>query len=364
MVGTFFDAYIFPIQYNNDMKKSKTTKFIVLVQIFVLLLSGCGLSAQPKEKKQYTKTYLDVFDTVTTIIGMETSEEEFEKQADRIHERLVMYHQLFDIYNDYEEIVNLKTVNDLAGKEPVVVDRKILDLLLLCKKEAELTEGAVNIALGSMLDIWHEARTEAIENPEKAKLPDMDALEAAMQHTDISRLIIDEKENTVFFADNQMKLNVGAIAKGYAVEKAVEGITGNYLVSVGGNVRVTGPKTEEGDPWTVGVQDPDRPDSYRYKLCITEGSVVTSGDYQRYFEVDGKRYHHIIDPNTLMPSAYYRSVTVVCQDSGRADAMSTALFNMPLEKGKELAEKAGVQVLWIPISGEPVMTEGLEELIR
>ena len=364
MGSTFFDAYIFSVLYNMDMKKNQITKLILLVQIFALLLSGCGMSVQQKEKKQYTKTYLDVFDTVTTIIGMETSEEEFEKQAEQIHESLMMYHQLFDIYNDYEGIVNLKTVNDMAGKEPVVVDQRILDLLLLCKEEAELTEGTVNIALGSMLDIWHQARADAIENPEQAKLPDMDTLEEAMQHTDISQLTIDEQEQTVFFADDQMKLNVGAIAKGYAAEKAVEGITGNYLVSVGGNVRVTGPKTEEGDPWTVGVQDPDRPDSHRYKLCITDGSVVTSGDYQRYFEVDGKRYHHIIDPKTLMPSAFYRSVTVVCQDSGRADALSTALFNLPLEEGKELAEKAGVQALWIPISGEPVMTDGLEELIR
>ena len=175
-----------------DMKKSKTTKCIVLVQIFVLLLSGCGLSAQPNEKKQFTKTYLDVFDTVTTIIGREESEEAFQKKAEQIHETLVTYHQLFDIYNDYEGIVNLKTVNELAGKEPVVVDRKILDLLLLCKEEAELTEGAVNIALGSVLDIWHEARAEAIENPETAKLPDRNALENAMEHTDISQLLIDE----------------------------------------------------------------------------------------------------------------------------------------------------------------------------
>ena len=94
-----------------DMKKSKTTKCIVLVQIFVLLLSGCGLSAQPNEKKQYTITYLDVFDTVTTIIGREESEEAFQKKAEQIHETLVTYHQLFDIYNDYEGIVNLKTPN-------------------------------------------------------------------------------------------------------------------------------------------------------------------------------------------------------------------------------------------------------------
>lgn len=345
-------------------KKMNKIWLFTLILILSMIISGCGQTAQEKEKIQYTKTYMDVFDTVTTIIGREESEEVFQKNAEQIHAALLTYHQLFDIYNEYDGVANLKTVNDLAGKEAVVVDEKILDLLLLCKEEAELTNGAVNVALGSMLDLWHEARTEGIEDPENAKLPDRDALEEAMLHTDISKVIIDEEAKTVRFADEDLKLNVGAIAKGYATEKAIEGINGNYLLSVGGNVRVTGPKTDEGTPWIVGIQDPDKLDSYCYKLAVTGGSVVTSGDYQRFYEVDGKRYHHIIDPETLMPAAYYRSVTVLCEDSGRADALSTALFNLPLEKGKELAKTAGVEVLWIPVSGDVVMTDGMENMIK
>ena len=345
-------------------KKMNKIWLFTLILILSMIISGCGQTAQEKEKIQYTKTYMDVFDTVTTIIGREESEEVFQKNAEQIHAALLTYHQLFDIYNEYDGVANLKTVNDLAGKEAVVVDEKILDLLLLCKEEAELTYGAVNVALGSMLDLWHEARTEGIEDPENAKLPDRDALEEAMLHTDISKVIIDEEAKTVRFADEDLKLNVGAIAKGYATEKAIEGINGNYLLSVGGNVRVTGPKTDEGTPWIVGIQDPDKLDSYCYKLAVTGGSVVTSGDYQRFYEVDGKRYHHIIDPETLMPAAYYRSVTVLCEDSGRADALSTALFNLPLEKGKELAKTAGVEVLWIPVSGDVVMTDGMENMIK
>lgn len=345
-------------------KKMNKIWLFSLILILSMIISGCGQTAQEKEKIQYTKTYMDVFDTVTTIIGREESEKVFQKKAEQIHDTLLTYHQLFDIYNEYDGVVNLKNVNDLAGKEAVVVDEKILDLLLLCKEEAELTNGAVNVALGSMLDLWHEARTEGVEHPENAKLPDMDALEEAMLHTDISKVIIDEEAKTVRFADEKLKLNVGAIAKGYATEKAIEGINGNYLLSVGGNVRVTGPKTDEGTPWIVGIQDPDKLDSYCYKLAVTGGSVVTSGDYQRFYEVDGERYHHIIDPETLMPAAYYRSVTVFCEDSGRADALSTALFNLPLEKGKELAETAGVEVLWIPVSGDVVMTDGMKNMIK
>lgn len=349
------------------MKRTKKVNKIyafALILSLCLLIPGCGQTIPKKEKIQYTKTYMDVFDTVTTIIGREEPEEVFLQKAEQIHDTLVAYHQLFDIYNEYDGVVNLKNVNDLAGKEAVVVDERIIDLLLFCKEEAKLTDGAVNVALGSMLDLWHEARLEGIEHPENAKLPDMDALEEAMLHTDISKVILDEEAKTVYFADEDLKLNVGAIAKGYATEKAVEGITGNYLVSVGGNVRVTGPKTEDGTPWTVGVQDPDMLEAYCYKLAVTGGSVVTSGDYQRFYEVDGKRYHHIIDPETLMPAAYYRSVTVLCEDSGQADALSTALFNLPLEKGRELAEKTGVEVLWIPVSGETIMTDGIRNLLK
>ena len=345
-------------------KKMNKIWLFTLILILSMIISGCGQTAQEKEKIQYTKTYMDVFDTVTTIIGREESEEVFQKNAEQIHAALLTYHQLFDIYNEYDGVANLKTVNDLAGKEAVVVDEKILDLLLLCKEEAELTNGAVNVALGSMLDLWHEARTEGIEDPENAKLPDRDALEEAMLHTDISKVIIDEEAKTVRFADEDLKLNVGAIAKGYATEKAIEGINGNYLLSVGGNVRVTGPKTDEGTPWIVGIQDPDKLDSYCYKLAVTGGSVVTSGDYQRFYEVDGKRYHHIIDPETLMPSTYWRSVTIVCNDSGLADTLSTALFLMEREAGLALLEQCDAMAMWVDAEGNVFYSPGFENLIR
>lgn len=97
---------------------------------------------------------------------------------------------------------------------------------------------------------------------------------------------------------------------------------------------------------------------------MSGGAVVTSGDYQRTYTVDGKQYHHIIDPQTRMPAAYWRSVTVVCEDSGLADALSTAMFLLPAESGMALAESYGVEVLWIGTDGEEIMTPGFRELIR
>lgn len=136
--------------------------------------------------------------------------------------------------------------------------------------------------------------------------------------------MIDEAASTVYLADPEMRLDVGAVAKGYAVERACraaeeKGIE-SLLVSVGGNVRAIGSMDGRGSPWKVGVQNPGMGEGGPQFLCtvgLRDRSLVTSGSYQRYYTVDGKTYHHIIDPETLMPAAYYTAVSVLTPDSGR-----------------------------------------------
>ena len=142
-------------------------------------------------------------------------------------------------------------------------------------------------------------------------------------------------------------------------------VRSGLLISVGGNVCATGPKTKNGTPWVIGVQNPEGAgDSYLHTLYVTGGSYVTSGDYQRSYTVDGKSYHHIIDPDTLMPSSYWRSVTVVCDDSGLADALSTALFVMDLENGRKLLDSCGAMAMWVDGQGGIYYSSGFEEIIR
>lgn len=315
-------------------------KKLCLFLALCLVLAGCRPAP-----KQFSTTYLNLFDTVTTVIGYG------ENQAQGIYEQLHRYHQLFDIYNDYEGINNLKTVNDQAGIAPVAVDSAIIDLLLDCKTYYELTGGKVNAAMGSVLRLWHEAR-------ETIKLPDADTLAKAMEHTDFANVVIDQKASTVYISDPEMSLDVGAIAKGWAVQRVAESTPSGLLISVGGNVCATGPKAD-GTAWVVGVQNPDGGE-YLRKISITGGAVVTSGDYQRTVTIDGKAYHHIIDPETGMPSTYWRSVTVVCADSGLADALSTALFVLPLEEGKALAEQCRAKVLWLDAEGKQYTTEDFQ----
>lgn len=336
-------------------------KLLALALAFCLLWGCQAPSAHPKVTV-YEASFLTLFDTVTTLKGAAQSQEAFTLIANSARDQLEYYHQLFDIYNNYPGLNNLKTVNDQAGIAPVTVDPAILDLLTDCLQYYELTGGRVNVAMGSVLALWHQARSEGRNDPANAKLPAMEKLEAAAAHTDISCLMIDRDNSTVYLSDPLARLDVGAVAKGWSAQRVAQQLPEGILLSVGGNVCATGQK-QENTPWVIGIEDPDS-DAYVHTLYVSGGCVVTSGDYQRAYAVDGKLYHHIIDPDTLMPSTHWRSVTVICQDSGLADALSTALFLLPLEAGQALAQQSGAQALWLDAKGQEFMTPGFRELIK
>ena len=352
------------------MKHRRSIYLIIIV--LLLSMTSCSLAKKPE---RYQAQFLELFDTVTTIIGYAPDKEEFTEFAQSIYNNLKEYHELFDIYNDYEGKNNIKTINDNAGMTPVKVDRKIIDMLLYAKEAYQLTNGKVNVAFGSVLALWHDYREAGIADPQKAQLPPMELLEEKARHTDINNMVINEEESTVFLSDPEMSLDVGAIAKGYATERvaemAVEEGYYNALLSVGGNIRAIGDKeksitegkevseeagaeTSEGLAWSVGIQNPDleSEDQYLDILSMKDFSLVSSGDYERYYMVDGIRYHHIIDPETLMPAQYFTAVSIVTRDSGYADALSTAIFNMPYEEGLKLIEGlSDTEALWVCKNG-------------
>ncbi|MBQ2919986.1 MAG: FAD:protein FMN transferase [Oscillospiraceae bacterium] len=336
-------------------------RFFPLLLALALLLCGCD--GARTEQQQYTATFLTVFDTVTTVVGRDTSEEAFTEKAQAVHDGLLVYHQLFDIYHEYEGLNNLKTINDHPG-EAIEVDRAIIDLLTDCKAYYELTDGRVNAAMGSVLALWHEARNDGLDDPMHAYLPDAEALAEAAKHTSWDSVVIDPENSTVTITDPDLRLDVGAIAKGWSVQRVAETAPAGLLISVGGNVCATGPKDESGTPWVVGVQDPDGGSEYLHTLYLTKGSMVTSGDYQRTYLVDGEFYHHIIDPDTLYPGRLWRAVTVVCPDSGLADALSTALFLLPMEEGQKLLDACDSVAMWVDAEGELYYSTGFEDLIR
>lgn len=325
----------------------------MFILMLILLLCGCTNTESPK-----TAEYADVLDTYCSLSVYGLNDDEFNDVKESVHEELKRYDRLFSIYDDYDGINNIKTINDNAGKHTVDVDMDIIRLLEAGKEYYGKTNGTVNIAMGSVLSLWHDCRQQAEDG--SPKLPDMYSLKAAAGHTDINSIVIDQQNSTVYISDEKTKIDVGAVAKGYIAEELKsylkqKGVC-NALINLGGNVVTMGmPPTQ--DKWVIGVQNPDMSDEFADTIYMGEGAAVTSGDYQRYYIVDGKRYCHIIDGKTLYPAERFRGVTVIAENSAFADAMSTALFIMPIDDGKELAKENGFKAVWVMKDGSVEKTE-------
>ena len=348
------------------MKLGIFFKFLAVLLVFCLL-SATLISCT---KRSYTEYNFDYFDTLTTIIGYASNRNAFDSVSERVLDMLERYHKLFDIYHSYAGMNNLYTLNHERGsaQSPIKVEPEIIELLEFAKDCYVKTDGYVNIAMGSILSLWHTQRTLASKNPSKAKLPDEAALVSASAHTDISKVIIDKENCTAYLADSEMTLDVGAIAKGYAVEriaKALEadGISG-YVLNVGGNVRTVG-SMPDGSPWPVGIENPDSNDkenAYIATLGLSGEAIVTSGTTQRYYVYNGVKYHHIIDKDTLYPAEGYLSVSIISKDSGVADALSTALFCTDVEQGREILSRfSGVEAVWVCTDGNVYYSDGFAD---
>jgi len=370
-MGVLHMVHIFIFE-GNLLKQSIATLLILLT------LTGCtsGVGKQNKYNK-YSYEFLGAFDTMIQFIGYAENEKQFEELAKKGQARFEELHKLYDVYNNYDGINNIKTINDNAGICPVQVPKEIIDIILFSKEWYNKTGGAVNIAFGPVLAIWHDYREEGISNPAAAKLPSMEELEKANRKTDITKVEVNTENSTVFLKESGMSLDLGAVAKGYATEivareLSAEGFT-SFIISSGGNVRVVGaPKDGVRSKWGIGIDDPDNssiiPDNTNEPLdtvFLTDASVVTSGDYQRYYEVNGKRIHHIINPTTLMPANYYRSVTIVTKDSGLADFLSTTAFLLPYEQSRALIEiLEGVEAFWVMPDKTIEATEGMKKMLK
>ena len=346
---------------------------IVIPLVLSVLLSSCaGLPENNKKTaaEPKGKAYFAYFDTVSYVYSYAgDSEKSFDAHCAAVSAVLSDYHELFDIYHEYSGKVNLCTINKNAGGEPLKVDERLMDFLLRAKDMYTLTNGEMNVMLGSVLQIWHNCRETAENSTADAYVPDESTLTEAMAHTDISLLELNESESTVRIRDPEASIDVGAIGKGYATEKAAERLMENgaesYVLNVGGNIRIIGTRPD-GTGWNAAVRNPDDSDGDPIcQLMIADTACVTSGNYERYFTFEGKRYHHIIDKDTLFPAVGFASVTIVTDDSTLADALSTALFCMSYEEGLALIESLeGTEALWILPGGEILKSPGMDAMLR
>lgn len=353
-------------RWQMTLKRWRLLAVTAAVLILSGLAAGCGTAGIRKKQKPFDVQYLTYFDTVTSITIYADDEEQFDEWEQLVHSELERYHQLYDIYHSYEGVNNIKVINDHAGMSPVEVPEDILDLLEFSLKEYDLTGGGVHVGMGSVLSIWHDYREMALGESKFPMVPSMTELESAAKHMDIHDIHLDRQAGTVYLEDPEMRLDVGAVAKGYTAQRLADtlreaGVT-NALLSLGGNVVTIGSRGD-GKPWRVGIQNPDlgAENPYVQVVDLTDMCLVTSGTYQRFYEVDGTRYHHIINPELLMPWNEYQSVTILSPDSGEADALSTAVFNMKPEEGLALIESLDkTEALWILPDGSRMESSGFQ----
>lgn len=347
---------------------------LIFCLAFCLLIPA---RAEGPAMSRFSRTEMGIFDTVIQLLGYAETQQDFDRAADGVMELLREYNQVFDAYNDYGDLHNLKYVNAHAAQAPVEVPDALFDLLTWCFHQWEAGHQETNIAMGAVLSIWHEYRNWGLAHPQEAALPPMEELRAAAEHIRFEDVILDVQARTVFFADPLLQLDLGAVAKGYAADAArayLDQVMPSFLLSLGGNVYAGEKPADPGRAtWTVGVQDP-RAEGLKASipgtdlmdiLEVNRLTVVTSGDYWRYYTVDGRRYHHIIDPDTLMPSTEMLSVTVVCESSTLADYLSTTLFILSYEDGLALVEQlSGVDVLWVLPDSTIRFTPGMARYAR
>lgn len=253
----------------------------------------------------------------------------------------------------YKPDSELSRVNAEAAKRPVKVSRELFDLLKQAIEFSTLTEGAFDITYASVGYLY---------DFRKHQRPDEKQIAAALPGVNYRHLEFDAKNLTVKFQRPGMRIDLGGIAKGYAVDRGIEilkarGIQ-HGLVTAGGDSRILGDRF--GKPWVVGIRHPDDETKVIAKLPLVDAALSTSGDYERYFDEDGVRYHHIIDPKTGHSASKVRSATILSSTATRTDGLSKTAFVLGPDKAMEIFNRLdGVDAILVALDGRVLYSKGL-----
>ncbi len=264
------------------------------------------------------------------------------------------------LISEWRESSKVSEINRQAGVAPVEVPKELANLVRRSLKVSALTDGAFDVTFHTVGRLWNfKSRT--------APIPGKEAIEAAIADTGYQHVLLDEKKSTVYLDRKGTRIGFGAIGKGYAANRAVfvlkeHGVTGG-VVNAGGDLVIFGTQ-ENGRPWRIGIANPlDRDKTFAW-LDTTEQAVVTSGNYENYIEVDGRRLSHILDPRTGWPVEELRSVTIVCPDGELADALATGVSVLGVEKGLALVDRLnGVEAMLVDAGGTIHFSKGLEAMV-
>lgn len=343
--------------YRTGRRKQKREKPFWFALLLLLQIAIFSCSAE--KAKVFRKTTI-LMDTYVTINVVSPSETKAEEAIDEAFKEIKRLEGLINFWSKYSE---LSEINKKAGVSPVKVSSQTLDLIEKALFVSKKTDGGFDPTVGPLIRLW---------DFRKAIIPDDKTIKETMKLVDYRAVVVDKKNSTVFLKKNGMTLDSGGIAKGYAADLAVsvlkkKGIKAG-LVSVAGDIKAFGTKPD-GKPWVIGIRNPRPTDSSADNdilatIELQDMAISTSGDYERYFIKDGKRYHHIINPKTGYPAMDCQSVTVIAKEGVFTDGFSTGIFVLGPKKGLKLLKKLGFEGIIIDSSGKVHVTEGLKNRIK
>jgi thiamine biosynthesis lipoprotein len=285
-----------------------------------------------------------------TLIGDE--EETAKKAALQAFQEIKRIEHLM---SPWIESSDVSRINRAAGKEWENVSPDTLKVIKKAEEVSEISEGAFDITVGPLVQLWRKAREKGIP-------PQLDEIKKNLTLVNF-RNVMTNPEGNVFLKKRGMTIDLGGIAKGYAVDKAFELLISlgykNLIVNAGGDLRVGGSKPQ--GPWSIGIQHPRDPEKIMARISVSDTAVATSGDYEKFFIHQGKRYHHILNPKNGFPAEKCQSVTVLYKEGIMADALATAIFVLGPEKGYPLCQRLeGMDSLIVDRDGKTIFTPNLK----
>lgn len=333
--------------------KKQVVKMIVLLSSGLLLMtlfSGCNQGDTVTRSDFLLDTFVSV-----TLYG-ESDEILLDKPFEKIKE-------LNNSLNSFDAGSDLALIKENAGVQPVVVSEATYRIIEKGIEYSKMSDGYFDATAGPLIDLW------GIHSPEVKESPTPDLIAEAQKKIDYRKIVLNPDDHSVYLTDPGMIINLGSVSKGYIADQVMavireEGVK-HAIVNLGGNVLVMGGKADNTN-FGVGVEDPNDPgNGYIGVVSIKDGSIVTSGDYQRYFtDAAGRKYHHILDPFTGYPSdSGLTQVTVVTKDSVDGDGLTTTLFLLGLDKGLALVEKMpGVEAIFVTKDNRVIASKGLKDI--
>jgi len=332
--------------------------YTVLLSILILsfVISGCGQSIQTNTSQLMETPYKKTEFLMGTVITISIYDEEKEDALDLAFARIETLAEKLAVNNKDSEV---DLINENAGVKPYKVSDEVYDVILAGKEYSERAKGSFDISIGSLTSLWH------IGYPDERK-PLQSEIDAVLPLINYQNIELNEEEHTVFLKNKGMKLDLGAIAKGYIADQAVCVLNSNKvttaIINLGGNIYVMG-NNPSGNKWTIGIQDPfSARENIVGNISVSNKSVVTSGIYERYLEVDGVKFHHLLNPKDGYPIHNdIAGITIISDKSIDGDALSTSLFTKGIKEALNYIEKMeGVEAIFVSRDKKIYMTPGIK----